>query len=80
MAVKAIGRARSRSSLALPACAQAAAAQGRERCRSGALGGQGQRHDVYLFGTIHVLKPGLTWFDEAVRQRSTDRASWCWSW
>ncbi len=22
---------------------------------------------VYLFGTIHVLKPGLTWFDEAVR-------------
>lgn len=23
---------------------------------------------IYLFGTIHVLKPGLTWFDEAVRQ------------
>ena len=22
---------------------------------------------VYLFGTVHVLKPGLTWFDEAVR-------------
>lgn len=22
---------------------------------------------VYLFGTIHVLKPGLTWFDQAVR-------------
>lgn len=22
---------------------------------------------IYLFGTIHVLKPGLTWFDEAVR-------------
>jgi uncharacterized protein YbaP (TraB family) len=22
---------------------------------------------VFLFGTIHVLKPGLTWFDEAVR-------------
>ncbi len=22
---------------------------------------------VYLFGTIHVLKPGLTWFDEAVK-------------
>lgn len=22
---------------------------------------------VYLFGTIHVLKPGLSWFDEAVR-------------
>ena len=23
---------------------------------------------IYLFGTIHVLRPGLTWFDEAVRQ------------
>ena len=22
---------------------------------------------VYLFGTIHVLRPGLTWFDEAVK-------------
>ena len=22
---------------------------------------------IYLFGTVHVLKPGLTWFDEAVR-------------
>lgn len=21
---------------------------------------------IYLFGTVHVLKPGLTWFDEAV--------------
>ncbi len=27
-------------------------------------------HDttIYLFGTIHVLKPGLAWFDEAVRK------------
>lgn len=23
---------------------------------------------IYLFGTIHILKPGLGWFDEAVRQ------------
>lgn len=23
---------------------------------------------IYLFGTIHMLKPGLTWFDEAVKQ------------
>jgi uncharacterized protein YbaP (TraB family) len=23
---------------------------------------------IYLFGTVHVLKPGLTWFDEAVKQ------------
>ena len=22
---------------------------------------------IYLFGTIHVLKPGLSWFDEAVK-------------
>lgn len=22
---------------------------------------------IYLFGTVHVLKPGLSWFDEAVR-------------
>ena len=23
---------------------------------------------IYLFGTIHILKPGLSWFDEAVRE------------
>ena len=23
---------------------------------------------IYLFGTVHVLKPGLPWFDEAVRK------------
>lgn len=23
---------------------------------------------IYLFGTVHVLKPGLTWFDQAVRK------------
>lgn len=23
---------------------------------------------IYLFGTIHLLKPGLSWFDEAVRK------------
>lgn len=28
---------------------------------------------IYLFGTIHVLKPGLTWFDDAVRA-AFDRA------
>ncbi|HWU95566.1 MAG TPA: TraB/GumN family protein, partial [Sphingomonas sp.] len=22
---------------------------------------------IYLFGTVHVLKPGLSWFDEAVK-------------
>ena len=29
---------------------------------------------IYLFGTIHVLKPGLSWFDDAVRQ-AFDRAT-----
>jgi uncharacterized protein len=23
---------------------------------------------VYLFGTVHILRPGITWFDEAVKQ------------
>ncbi len=22
---------------------------------------------IYLFGTVHILKPGLTWFDEAIK-------------
>jgi uncharacterized protein YbaP (TraB family) len=29
---------------------------------------------IYLFGTIHVLKPGMTWFDEAVKT-AFDRSS-----
>ena len=24
--------------------------------------------NIYLFGTVHVLKPGLSWFDEAVKR------------
>lgn len=27
---------------------------------------------IYLFGTVHVLKPGLSWFDEAVRDAFDD--------
>jgi len=23
---------------------------------------------IYLFGTVHILKPGMTWFDEAVKK------------
>ena len=23
---------------------------------------------IYLFGTVHILKPGMTWFDEAVKE------------
>lgn len=29
---------------------------------------------IYLFGTIHVLKPGLSWFDEAVK-KAFDKSS-----
>ncbi len=29
---------------------------------------------IYLFGTIHVLKPGLSWFDEAVRKAFDESA------
>lgn len=28
---------------------------------------KGKRATIYLFGTVHVLKPGLSWFDEAVK-------------
>ena len=27
---------------------------------------------IYLFGTVHILKPGLTWFDEAVADAFTE--------
>ncbi|MBX9815601.1 MAG: polysaccharide biosynthesis protein GumN [Proteobacteria bacterium SG_bin5] len=27
---------------------------------------------IYLFGTVHVLKPGLSWFDEAVKKAFDD--------
>ncbi len=23
---------------------------------------------IYLFGTVHILKPGMSWFDEAVKE------------
>lgn len=29
---------------------------------------------IYLFGTIHILKPGLSWFDEAVRKAFDESA------
>ncbi|MFL9839729.1 TraB/GumN family protein [Sphingomonas sp. ST-64] len=29
---------------------------------------------IYLFGTIHVLKPGLSWFDEAVKKAFDESA------
>jgi uncharacterized protein YbaP (TraB family) len=33
---------------------------------------------IYLFGTVHVLKPGLSWFDDAVKaafDKSDDRGA-----
>ena len=55
---------------ALPACAKPAAAPARARGDADPALWVVKDADttVYLFGTIHVLKPGLTWFDEAVRQ------------
>ncbi|WP_375429063.1 TraB/GumN family protein [uncultured Sphingomonas sp.] len=57
--------------LALPACAQTAPAStpiGRAKDADPALWVvKDADTTVYLFGTVHVLKPGLTWFDEAVR-------------
>ncbi|WP_425228091.1 TraB/GumN family protein [Sphingomonas sp.] len=61
--------------LAAPACAKpapAAAAHPHARAATDADPALWVVHQgpatIYLFGTIHVLKPGLTWFDEAVRQ------------
>ncbi|WP_246848174.1 TraB/GumN family protein [Sphingomonas beigongshangi] len=57
--------------LALPACAQQPAAKAPARPANDADPALWVVKDkdttVYLFGTIHVLKPGLTWFDEAVK-------------
>lgn len=51
---------------AVPACAQPAAAPADADPALWVV--KDKDTTVYLFGTIHVLKPGLTWFDEAVRQ------------
>lgn len=60
--------------VALPACAQpapTAVAEAKRRAPGDADPALWVVKDsdttVYLFGTIHVLKPGLTWFDEAVK-------------
>ena len=56
-------------SLALPACAQqpAAPAAAANDADPALWVVKDKDTTVYLFGTIHVLKPGLTWFDEAVK-------------
>ena len=53
--------------LALPACAQQAPAPAVQDADPALWVVKDKDTTVYLFGTIHVLKPGLTWFDEAVR-------------
>lgn len=54
--------------LALPACAQQAPAPATAQDADPALWVVKDRDTtIYLFGTVHVLKPGLSWFDEAVK-------------
>jgi len=73
--IKTIGAAFSALSLALalPACAQsqseAPAAPATAQDADPALWVVKDKDTtIYLFGTIHVLKPGMTWFDEAVKK------------
>ncbi|MET3436599.1 TraB/GumN family protein [Sphingomonas sp. 1185] len=53
--------------LALPACAQTKPAQNPNDADPALWVVKDADTTIYLFGTIHVLKPGLTWFDEAVK-------------
>jgi hypothetical protein len=53
---------------AAPACAQSTPAPAVQDADPALWVVRSPKATVYLFGTIHVLKPGLTWFDEAVRQ------------
>ena len=53
--------------LALPACAQAPAPKAASDADPALWVVRDADTTVYLFGTVHVLKPGLTWFDEAVK-------------
>lgn len=55
-------------SLALPACGQPAPAVQQEDADPALWVVRDKDTTIYLFGTIHVLKPGLTWFDEAVKK------------
>ncbi|MFD1786260.1 TraB/GumN family protein [Sphingomonas floccifaciens] len=53
--------------LALPACAQQAPAPAAKDADPALWVVKDEDTTIYLFGTVHVLKPGLTWFDEAVK-------------
>ena len=54
---------------ALPACAQVAPkpVQAADGADPALWVVKDKDTTIYLFGTIHVLKPGMTWFDEAVK-------------
>jgi len=52
---------------ATPACAQQAPAPAPNDADPALWVVRDEDTTVYLFGTVHVLKPGLTWFDEAVK-------------
>ncbi|WP_294337161.1 TraB/GumN family protein [uncultured Sphingomonas sp.] len=55
--------------LALPACAQQtpAPAPAAKDADPALWVVKDEDTTIYLFGTVHVLKPGLSWFDEAVK-------------
>ena len=53
--------------LSTPACAEKPAARTADDADPALWVVKDKDTTVYLFGTIHVLKPGLTWFDEAVK-------------
>ncbi|WEK41816.1 MAG: TraB/GumN family protein [Candidatus Sphingomonas colombiensis] len=53
---------------ALPACAQPAPQVATTPADPALWVVKDKDTTIYLFGTIHVLKPGLSWFDEAVKK------------
>ena len=54
--------------LALPACAQHKAPAASRDADPALWVVKDHDTTIYLFGTVHVLKPGLSWFDEAVKK------------
>ena len=52
---------------ALPACAQPAPQAATQDADPALWVVKDADTTIYLFGTVHVLKPGLSWFDEAVK-------------
>lgn len=53
--------------LPLPACAKDAPAPAAKDADPALWVVKDDDTTIYLFGTIHVLKPGMTWFDDAVK-------------